>query len=146
MTISRTLGRPDFDSDVPLRADRDVLRCVDHFIDQRSRRRRSVWLAFLSADQVLLPVLAPIDDVPERPDARGARNLCHVVAHVLADAAPGGSAVITLTRPGSGTVVDADSSWFAALHAAARAEGVTIRMLCLATRDGVRQLTVDDAG
>jgi hypothetical protein len=146
VTTSITPGREDHDPDAPLYTDRDVLQRVDYLIDQPSRRQRSVWLAFLSPDGIQLPVVTPIDAAPERPDSRGARNLCHMAAHVLADAAPGGSAVIALTRPGGGTVDDTDRCWFAALHSAARDEVVTIRMLCLATSDGVRQLTVDDAG
>jgi hypothetical protein len=137
---------PEFDPADPLVTDADVLRRVDRLLDADSRRERSVWLMFLSADGTQLPVVVPIDDVPERPAAQLVGNLCHVIADVLADAAPDGSAVLTLTRPGSEAVGDTDRRWFRALHGAAREEGVTVRMMCLATRDGVRQLTLDDAG
>ena len=137
---------PGFDITRPLDTDRDVLRGVDRLLDQDSRRQRSLWLMFLSGDSVLLPAVVPIDDVPERPDPELAGNLCGVIADVLAQAAPGGSAVLTLTRPGGETVGDADRRWFRALRSAARERGASIRLLCLATQDGVRPLTVDDAG
>jgi hypothetical protein len=104
---------PDFDPADPVMTDpvvtdQDVLRRVDRLMDQDARRQRSVWLLFLAGDGVQLPVVVPIDDVPERPDPQLVGNLCHVIAHVLADAAPEGSAVVTLARPGSETVDDTD--------------------------------------
>jgi hypothetical protein len=41
---------------------------------------------------------------------------------------------------------DSDRFWFRALYGAAPKRGASIRMLCLATPAGVRQLTLDDAG
>jgi hypothetical protein len=137
---------PDIDLADPLVTDQDVLRRVDRLLDQDSRQQRSVWLLFLSGDGVQLPAVAPIDDVPERPDPFLVGNLCGVIAEVLADAAPGGSAVVALTRPGEETLGDTDRYWFRALHSAARERGASIRMLCLATQSGVRPLTIDDAG
>ncbi len=105
-----------------------------------------MWLLFLSPDGVQLPVVVPIDDVPERPGPLLVGNLCGVIADVLADAAPGGSAVVTLTRPGNETVDDTDRYWFRTLYRAARERGASLRLLCLATQAGIRQLTLDDAG
>jgi hypothetical protein len=95
---------------------------------------------------VLLPVVIPIDGVPERPDSKFVGNMCFVIADVLAHQAPGGTAVVVLTRPGSETVDDTDRYWFRTIHGAAREHGASIRMLSLATQTSVRQLTVDDAG
>lgn len=137
---------PDLDLTAPLSTDQDVLRCVDRLVDQRSRRNRSLWLLFVSSHGVLLPVVVPIDGVPERPDPQFAGNMCFVIADVLAHQAPGGTAVVVLTRPGSETVDDADRYWFRTIHGAARERGASIRMLALATQTTVRRLTVDDAG
>jgi hypothetical protein len=90
--------------------------------------------------------VVPIDGVPERPDPQSVGNMCFVIADVLAQQAPGGTAVVVLTRPGSETVDDTDRYWFRAIHGAAREHGAAIRMVSLATRTNVRQLTVDDAG
>jgi len=137
---------PDLDLTVPLSTDQDVLRCVDRLVDQHSRRNRTLWLLFVSSDGVPLPVVIPIDGVPERPDPQSVGNICFVIADVLAHHAPGGTAVVVLTRPGSETVDDTDRYWFRTIHAAARERGASIRMLSLATQTSVRQLTVDDAG
>lgn len=146
MTTRTPGGASDWDPADPLVTDHDVLRRVDRLLDPDSRRQRSVWLMFLSGEGTQLPVVFPIDDVPERPDPQLVGNMCHMIADVLADAAPEGSAVITLTRPGSETVDDTDRYWFRNLYGAAREQGAPIRMLCLATQAGVRQLTLDDAG
>ena len=139
-------GLPGFDLTSPLYTDQDVLRRVDRLLDQDSRRHRSLWLLFLSDDSVMLPTVVPIDDVPERPDPSLTGNLCGMIADVLSGLAPGGSAVVTLTRPGGETVDDTDRDWFRRLRSAARERGDLIRLLRLATQDGVRQLTLDDAG
>jgi hypothetical protein len=138
-------GAPDIDPAAPLCTDRDVLLRVDALVDQPSRLRRSLWLLFLSGDGVQLPVAVPIDDVPERPDATLVANLCDVIAQVLADAAPTGSAVIALTRAGDETVDESDRSWFGTLHSCARERGAAIRLLCLVTPASVRQFVLDEA-
>ncbi len=92
-----------------------------------------------------LPAVVPIDDVPDHPEPQLVSNLCGVISDVLDDVAPGGSAVVALTRPGEETVSGDDRCWFHALYDAARERGTPLRMLCLATRAAVRQLTLDDA-
>jgi hypothetical protein len=146
MRTSAAGNAPDLDLTAPLPTDQDVLRRVDWLVDQHSRRNRTLWLLFLSSDRVLLPVVVPIDGVPERPDTQFAGNMCFVIADVLARQAPGGTAVVVLTRPGRETVDDTDRYWFRTIHGAAREHGASIRMLCLATQTSVRQLTVGDAG
>jgi hypothetical protein len=146
MTTLAAGDAPDLDLTAPLSTDQDVLRCVDRLVDQPSRRDRTLWLLFLSSDGVLLPVVVPIDGVPERPDLQLVGNMCFVIADVLAHQVPGGTAVVVLTRPGSETVDDSDRYWFRTINSAARERGASIRMVSLATQTTVRQLTVDDAG
>jgi len=141
MTI--TGEAPDHDISAPLRTDADVLRRVGFCIDDRSRR--SLWLIFVGPDDVQLPLLVPISDIPDDPESAGATSICHIVSRVIAESADGGSAVMALTRPGTGTLTDSDRRWCRTLRAAAADEGAAIRMICLATADGVRQLTLDDA-
>lgn len=137
---------PGIDLAAPLSTDQDIIRRVDHLLDQDSRRHRSLWLLFLSGEGVQLPVVVPIDDVPARPDSLLARNLCGVIADVLGDVAAAGSAVVTLTRPGDETVDASDREWFHTLHMAARERGAAVRLICLATQAGTRQFTLEDAG
>ncbi|HUC22324.1 MAG TPA: hypothetical protein VMA73_06420 [Streptosporangiaceae bacterium] len=142
MRTSAAGDAPDLDLTAPLSTDQDVLRRVDWLVDRHSRRNRTLWLLFLSSDGVLLPVVVPIDGVPERPDPQFVGNMCFVIADVLAHQAPGGSAVVVLARPGSETADDTDGDWFRIIHGAAREHGASIRMLCLATQTSVRQFTV----
>ena len=144
MTKLSTSRSPSIDLTAPLRTDQDIIRRVDQLLDQDSRQHRSLWLLFLSSDGVQVPVLVPIDDVPARPDWLLAGNLCEVIAEVLGDAAAE-SAVVALTRPGEETVDDSDREWSHALHAGARERGAAVRLICLATETGTRQLTLDDA-
>jgi hypothetical protein len=135
-----TGGTPDYDLLAPLSTDAEVLDRVDQLIGKDARRDRSLWLLFLAADAVQLPVVVPIDDVPASPGPDSAGSICDMIAHVLHDAAPGGSVVITLVRGNGLSVTDPDQQWLMALRAAAARTGVHLRMLCLATRDGARRL------
>jgi len=143
MTI--TGGTPDFDLLAPLDTDADVLDRVDQLIGEDARRDRSLWLLFLDADAVQLPVVVPIDDMPANSDPYAAACICDVTAHVLSDAAPGGSAVITLVRDHGPGVTDSDQQWLMALQAAAARTGLRLRMFCVASREGVRQLELKGA-
>ena len=138
MTI--TNGKPEFDPLAPLNTDADVLDRVNLLISHDARRDRALWLMFLAADGVQLPVVVPIDDVPAHPEPGGAGQICDVIARVLNDAVPDGSVVITLARDNGRGVTDSDQQWFTALQAAAARTGVNLRMVCLATTDGVRRL------
>jgi hypothetical protein len=137
-------GALDIDLAAPLSTDEDVIRRIDSLVDQESRQLRSLWLVFLSGDGVQLPVVVPIDDVPEWPVPDLVGNVCSVIAHVVHETTAG-SALITLTRPGDDTVSDSDRYWLRTLAAAAGEHGAAIRMMCLATQGSVRRLTLDDA-
>jgi hypothetical protein len=125
---------------LPVLTDQDVLERVRSQADQNPPPGRSLLLMFLTCNGTQLPAQVAIDDVPERPDPDLVVNLCNVVATVLADSAPCGSVVITLIRPESPTAADADRYWLQATRRAARQAGVTLRMMCVASASGVRQL------
>jgi hypothetical protein len=139
---------PTTDSEVtdlalPVLTDQEVLERVRSQADQASPTGRSLLLTFLSCDGTQLPAVVAIDDVPDRPDPDLVVNLCHIIASVLADAAPCGSVVITLSRPGPFTDGDADRYWAKSIRDATRATAVPVRMMCLAAASGVRQLSLD---
>jgi hypothetical protein len=71
MTI--TGGTPDYDLLAPLSTDAEVLDRIDQIIGRDARRDRSLWLLFLAADGVQLPVVVPIDDVPASPGPDGSK-------------------------------------------------------------------------
>jgi len=141
MTTTSPGPVPACDIAIPVRTDEDVLRRVDLLVDQDARQQRSIWLLFLSASGVQLPVVVPIDGVPERPDLTTARSLCWVIAEALRENVPGGHAVVVLIRPGAGLADDADRDWAVTLHRAARDRCTSLRMVCLATPCGVARLS-----
>lgn len=127
----------------PVRTDADVLARVALIIDDEARRLRALWLFFLDGDGLQNEVVVPIDCIPARPDPQIAGTVCHVVSRLLTGAesdAPDGAAIITLSRPGIADLGDADRHWLAALQQGAAAYKAPIRMLCLATPSGVREL------
>ena len=138
--ITITGDAPDYDLMAPLDTDADVLDRIDQLIAENARRDRSLWLLFLAADAVQLPVVVPIDDVPAYPDPGTAGSICDVIAHVINSVAPGGSVVISLVRDNGRGVTDSDQHWLMALRAAAARTGVHLRMFCVATTEGVRRL------
>ena len=146
MTTATTGPVPDPDLATPLRSADDILRRVAVLVDPGTRQERSVWLLFLTTTGVQLPVVVPIDSVPERPDPPTASSLCWIIAEALRQHVPGGSAIVVLTRPGASQANDADRAWVKILHQAAHDRGASLRMVCLATPAGVRQLTIDQTG
>ena|SRR5690348_4346117 len=131
---------PEYDPLGPLVSDTDVLYRVEQIIGYDSRRDRSLWLFFLGADAVQLPVVVTLDDVPAYPVPGAAASICEMTGRVLASAAPGGSVVITLVPENERGGADCDQQWTSALRAAAARAGVHLRMICLAATEGVRRL------
>jgi len=131
---------------VPVLTDTEVLDRVRCLVDEDAWQRRSLWLMFLSEDGTQLPVLVPIDDVPERPEPEMVASVCHMVAHLTGDASEGRSLVATLSRPGGLTPSGSDRYWVQTLRDAAREKGVVLRMMCLAAEPGVCQLPLGTPG
>lgn len=125
----------------PVHTDSEVRERVEQLIEPKVRLRHSLWLFFLDANDVQLPVIVPIDDVPDDPDPELVRNLCWIIAEVLGENEPDGSVVITLTRPGPAVPDGADQIWRERLRDGAAAHSACVRMMCLATPDGVVPLT-----
>jgi hypothetical protein len=125
---------------IAVRTDAEVLDRVAAIIGEDSRQQRSLWLFFLDGGGQQSNIVVPVDDVPELPDRSFADNLCLVAAHAIAEAAPGGQVVITLTRPGPAEPTEGDRSWLAALGEGAARHDAPVRMVCLATPAAVREL------
>lgn len=128
--------------DVPLLDSPEAtVDALDLFIGPEDRRRRSLWILWLDAEGRPAPVVVPIDDLPELPEAR---TLDAVMGVISVQADPDGSVLLTLTRPGPRSVGAADRAWFEAIHRAARAAELAVRPLHLATPEGTLALHLDD--
>ncbi len=127
-----------------VRDDAELLTLAETLHHDVSPVRRSLWVSWMDADGQVLPVVVPIDDIPELPDARMLDNLAFVVGEVLEREADGGSVMFMLERPGGDSVSDNDRCWNDLLRRATQERGVSMRGLFLATAGGVRPLTLDD--
>jgi len=124
----------------PVRTDADVLARVAEIIDARARQQPALWLFFLDRDGMQNEVVVPIDCLPDPPDPELVGGVCYVISQVLSGAQPDGSVVIARSRPGAAELAAMDRRWLCALQQGAAIYKPPIRMLCLATPDGVREL------
>lgn len=125
---------------IPVVTDQDVLDRVAAIIDPAARRHRTLWLFFLDHEGSQANLIVPIDDIPERPAAGMIGNVCYIAAEALAQREPGGAVVITLSRPGTTRLTESDRYFLRALQHGASTHATSVRMLCLATPAGVREL------
>ncbi len=124
----------------PVHTDADVLSRVELLIDPIDRLHRSLWLFFLDRDGVQAPVVVPIDNVPDDPDPDEVGKLCWIIAEVLRNTEPDGSAIVALTRSSPAVIGEMDRNWQERLKDGAILHGARIRLICLATPDGVLPL------
>ena len=125
---------------IPIVTDSDVLDRVAAIVSPSARRYRTLWLFFLHRDGIQANLVVPVDDIPEHPDAGVIHNVCYVASESIAQAPNLCSVVITLSRPGTLRRTDSDRHLLRALQHGARRHATPVRMLVLATPDGVREL------
>jgi len=125
---------------IPIVTDQDVLDRVAAIIDPAARSNRTLWLFFVDSEGGQANLVVPIDDVPERPAAAMIGNVCYIASEALTQCEPGGSVVITLSRPGTARLTESDRHFLRALQHGASTHATSVRMLCLATPAGVREL------
>ena len=125
---------------IPVITDGDVLDRVGAIISPAARRYRTLWLFFLGHDAIQANLVVPIDDIPERPEAGVVGNVCRVASESVAQAPALHSVIITLGRPGTPRRTSADRHLLRALQHGASRHATPVRMLVLATPEGVREL------
>lgn len=101
---------------------------------------RTLWLFLLDAQGLQADLVFPVGGIPERPSAQAISKVCCFASEVLTRCSPGGSVVITLSRPGMTALTGSDLHLLRALQHGASAHSTPVRMLCLATPAGVREL------
>ena len=122
--------------------DAELLELACYLADASRPGERDLTLTWLDADDRVVGVVLPVDDVPTAPDAAAARHLGDLLREVLDEHAPGGSVVAVLGRPGDSAVSAGDRAWNRALRARS---GVRVRGVFVAAGGEVRPLTLDDA-
>lgn len=142
------LRRPD--EAPPVRTDEDVRRRWRSLMGDGGFGRTSLWVVWYDADGRQLPVVMPIDDLPEMLDAALLDNLIMILADPVNVGAA--SVALALSRPGPGIVTTADrdraNAILAAAERARRRGEFSLKLwpIQLATANSVRTLTADDLG
>jgi hypothetical protein len=106
-------------ADVPLRSADELTRRWATVLDPPIFGARSLWLTWLGADDRMLPIVVPVDDVPPLPDEAMLAGLLQVHAGVVAEHLDGeGHLALALCRPGRPYAGLDDERWAARLHTA----------------------------
>lgn len=101
--------------------------------------RRQLWTLFLDSDDVQLPLMVPLDGVPEYPDRVGVERWGDALDEVAAEF--GVSAVVfVLERPGPSSPSGSDLAWRAALAALPAGRRWSVRAVLSCSSDGVAVL------
>ena len=105
--------------------------------------RAQTWFLFLDPDDVQLPLLVPVENVPSPDDddlAEGARD----VLGSLWRATDAAAIVAVIERPFEVALHPDDRAWARALRTAAHHEGIDLRAVLLSHDHGVRALAPDE--
>jgi hypothetical protein len=125
---------------IPLITDGDVLDRVAAIVSPAARRYRTLWLFFIHHDGIQANLVVPIDDIPEHPGTAVLHNVCYVASQSIAQAPSLLNVIITLSRPGTLRRTESDRHLLRALQHGASRHATPVRMLVLATPEGVREL------
>lgn len=128
--------------DQPLVDDAALLAFANFLHDGVTPRRRTLWFVMLDGERRPLPVIVPVDHVPDEPDPHMVNDLGRAWREIL-QGEPGASILLMLERPGSAAASFEDHAWRVALRAAAGEHDLAVAAFFLATADGVVALSPD---
>lgn len=126
----------------PLTDDAALLAFARFLHDGVTPRWRTLWFVMLDGERRPLPVIVPVDHVPDEPDVRMVNELGRAW-HGIGQGEPGASILLMLERPGSADASVEDHAWRVALGAAAVEHDLTVAAFFVATADGVVVLAPD---
>lgn len=118
----------------PLTSDVLIEERVRSLIGRASRHQ--LWFLFLDDDQVQLPLMIPLDDLPSRPNG-GAHDLARAMGQAM-DATGARSVVVVIERYAGAALTASDLGWAEAINAAFHHDGLTLRGILLSHNRGVR--------
>ena len=99
-------------ADVPVRSAADLTSRWGGVLDPPIFGARSLWLMWLGADGLVLPILVPVDDLPDLSNHRllvGLRELHGAIVGTHLDGA--GHLAMALCRPGAPEATTMDEEW-----------------------------------
>jgi hypothetical protein len=104
--------------------------------------QHQLWFLFLDDEQVQLPLIIPMGELPGRPDAflgTVAANL-----HEAMEATAASTVVVVIERYADAALTAADREWALAIHDTFEQAGIGVRAILLSHRRGVRWVAPDD--
>ena len=137
------LERPDHEQ--PVRTAEELRRRWRQLMGPWGFGGHSVWIGWFDADDRQFPHLTQIEELGDDLEPEFVTNLFSIIARCLGNT-PAASFALLLSRPGGAALGPLDRRRAVALVAEARRTGVPMRPLHLATRGGVRPVTLDDLG
>lgn len=123
-------------------SDDELTRLWRRLLAAESFEQRSLWVIFLDQYDRTLPVIFPVDDLPDQPDDRLVHNLAAIVDNILATTTAVATAFL-LSRPGPENMTDFDRRWARSLLATF-AGSSRYGPIHVATRNRVRVIAADD--
>jgi hypothetical protein len=124
----------------PLTTDALVAERVEQLIGRAIQHQ--IWFLFLDADQVQLPLVIPVGELPARPDDFVGALAQRLAAIVETEAAR--AVVVVIERYAYPELTAADRHWAKCLHDALDENGVPVRGVLLSHSRGVRWVAQDD--
>jgi hypothetical protein len=104
--------------------------------------QHQLWFLFLDDDQVQLPLIIPMGELPARPD-----DFLGTVAarlHEAMEAEAASAVIVVIERYADAALTSADRDWARAIHNNFEQAGVAVRAILLSHRRGVRWVAQDD--
>lgn len=104
--------------------------------------RHQLWFLFLDDNQVQLPLMIPLDDLPSAPDD-SVHDLARAMGQAM-EAAGAESIIVVIERYASAVLTAADIAWAKSIHDAFDLESLHLRGVLLSHNRGVRWVAQDD--
>jgi len=101
--------------------------------------RRQLWLMFVDENDVQLPLLVPVSDLPSTPPI----EISSLITGT-ADAVDARGIIVVLERYGDETLTPADRAWARHIHLACADGSARLRGILLSHAHGVRWVAPDD--
>jgi hypothetical protein len=104
-------------AETPVRSAADLTRRWSDLLGPPRFAARSLWLTWFGADGRQVPIVMPVDDLPDRPSGTALTGLLQLHEAVATEHLGGrGHLAMALCRPGRPTPTHGDLAWAAAFR------------------------------
>jgi hypothetical protein len=103
--------------------------------------RRQLWTLFFDDDDVQLPMMVPLEGIPDRPSPSAVRSWGLALEAVVAEFDVAWVSFV-VERPGGAEETESDTAWCEALIALGATTSLVVRSVLGCTDDGIRPWVV----